>query len=640
MTSQRHPDATALAEYKAGLTGGRRARRLAAHVASCDSCASVNDQLTAVTAMLASAPEPAMPDAVESRIIAALATEVALVTEAALVTETPHDTEAAHGTAAKRDTALRPVGGDGGGSRRRPGGGRSGPGNRWLRPAVLASAAAACLALFGGVYGIAHLSSGSSSSSAASSAAGTAEAAGSEVVSAGRSAPSARHPHPPRARRQRAGGGLHCHGERHQLPVGDARPAGARAAIARLQDRRPASRRGRSVGTAQRLRAAPDWADAPQPGRPGDVSRQTRLCDRRDELGVGGRNRLHREQPRTDRVGTAVRVATGPFGRKIMAALAVMAVAVLTACSSPSTDQPVTPSSYYLALGDSLSQGVQPDAAGASVETGQGYPDLVYATLLASHPALRLVRLGCPGETTQTMMHGGICHYSAGSQLAAATAFLRAHRGHVFLVIHRNPTFGANDLEDCGNQPSLTRLASCIAQLPKATAQRGAAILASRCGPRPDAWRPHRRDELLPPPHSPNGAAACSGARPPSSARSSPSRTTTCSSAPTARRGSPWPTCSRPSRPPTSATRSRAARHRIGAPQRGADLPVDVGVRAAAARPEPARQRRWLSRRYRRRDPGGDEAELTVLARKKAIEESPRPRIGSAGCNLNEGTCK
>ncbi len=183
MTSQRHPDATALAEYKAGLTGGRRARRLAAHMASCASCASVNDQLAAVTAVLASAPEPAMPDAVESRIIAALATE------AAPVTETPHDTEAAHGTAAKRDTALRPVGGDGGGSRRRPGGGRPGPGNRWLRPAVLASAAAACLVLFGGVYGIAHLSSGSSSSSAASSAAGTAAAGSESSPLAGAQAP-------------------------------------------------------------------------------------------------------------------------------------------------------------------------------------------------------------------------------------------------------------------------------------------------------------------------------------------------------------------------------------------------------------------------------------------------------------------
>ena len=188
MTGQWHPDATALAEYRAGLTGGRRGwrpRRLAAHVASCADCASVNDQLAAVTTVLASAPEPAMPDAVESRIMAALATEAALVTEASPVTE------AAHSTAAKRDTALRPVGGDGGGSRRRPGGrsGRSGPGNRWLRPAVLASAAAACLVLFGGVYGITHLSSGSSSSSAASSAAGSAAAGSESSPLAGAQAP-------------------------------------------------------------------------------------------------------------------------------------------------------------------------------------------------------------------------------------------------------------------------------------------------------------------------------------------------------------------------------------------------------------------------------------------------------------------
>ena len=160
----------------------------------------------------------------------------------------------------------------------------------------------------------------------------------------------------------------------------------------------------------------------------------------------------------------------------MMAALAVTAAAVLTACSSPPAARPpAPPSSYYLALGDSLSQGVQPDAAGASVETAQGYPDLVYATLRARHPGLHLVRLGCPGETTQTMMHGGICPYSAGSQLAGATAFLRAHRGHVSLV---TIDIGANDLEDCGNLPSVTQLASCIGQLPKATAN-VATILAS-----------------------------------------------------------------------------------------------------------------------------------------------------------------
>jgi hypothetical protein len=169
MTGQRHPDATAIAEYREGLTSGRRARRVAAHVASCEHCASVNDQLAAVTTALASAPDPALPDAVERRIMAALATE------ASPATETPQSTETT------RDTALR-----------RPGGRRSGPGgHRWLRPAMLASAAAACLVLFGGIYGIAHLSSGSSSSSAASSAAGSAAAGSASSPLAGAQAPGA-----------------------------------------------------------------------------------------------------------------------------------------------------------------------------------------------------------------------------------------------------------------------------------------------------------------------------------------------------------------------------------------------------------------------------------------------------------------
>jgi lysophospholipase L1-like esterase len=167
----------------------------------------------------------------------------------------------------------------------------------------------------------------------------------------------------------------------------------------------------------------------------------------------------------------------------IAAALAMAAAATFTACSGSPAARPAAAPSYYLALGDSLSQGVQPDAAGTSVETAQGYPDLVYATLRTSHPGLELVRLGCPGETTETMMHGGICHYPAGSQLAAADAFLRAHRGHVYLV---TIDIGANDPEDCSNQPSLAQLASCIRQTPEA-ATNLAKILASlrvAAGPR------------------------------------------------------------------------------------------------------------------------------------------------------------
>ncbi len=49
------------------------------------------------------------------------------------------------------------------------------------------------------------------------------------------------------------------------------------------------------------------------------------------------------------------------------------------------------PASFYLALGDSLSRGVQPDMAGANVETRQGYPDQLYAALRSGHPGLQLV---------------------------------------------------------------------------------------------------------------------------------------------------------------------------------------------------------------------------------------------------------
>jgi lysophospholipase L1-like esterase len=148
--------------------------------------------------------------------------------------------------------------------------------------------------------------------------------------------------------------------------------------------------------------------------------------------------------------------------------LAIAAVAALTAACSGSVTPHGTPAkapepTYYLALGDSLSRGVQPDAAGASVETRYGYPDQVYAALRPSHPALKLVKLGCPGETTSTMIDGGICPYPGGSQLKAAVAFLHTHHGRVLLV---TIDIGANDPEQCAGQqgsgqPGLGQLASC-----------------------------------------------------------------------------------------------------------------------------------------------------------------------------------
>jgi lysophospholipase L1-like esterase len=160
--------------------------------------------------------------------------------------------------------------------------------------------------------------------------------------------------------------------------------------------------------------------------------------------------------------------------RLAVALVTLVLVAAATACSPPAPPKPVA-LSYYLALGDSLSRGVQPDAAGTSVETAQGYPNLVYARLSRGDPALRLAQLGCPGETTQTMTRGGICRYPGGSQLAAAAAFLRAHRGHVRLV---TLDIGADDLEVCGSQLEVALAASCAGQV-TGTAARASAILAS-----------------------------------------------------------------------------------------------------------------------------------------------------------------
>jgi lysophospholipase L1-like esterase len=164
--------------------------------------------------------------------------------------------------------------------------------------------------------------------------------------------------------------------------------------------------------------------------------------------------------------------------------LAALAAAAVTACSGSVTSAGAhAPASYYLALGDSLAQGVQPDATGASVETRQGYPDQLYAALRPRHPGLRLVKLGCPGETTSTMIDGGICHYPGGSQLAAAVAFLRAHRGHVLMI---TIDIGANDLEDCGSQSYPVKVLACfVTDAPGAVSRLGTIMtrLRTAAGP-------------------------------------------------------------------------------------------------------------------------------------------------------------
>ena len=102
------------------------------------------------------------------------------------------------------------------------------------------------------------------------------------------------------------------------------------------------------------------------------------------------------------------------------------------------TAQP--PTTYYLALGDSLSTGV-----GAT--SGQGYVDDVYAAEKSIIPGLQLVNLGCAGDSSTRMIHGGLCHnYTTGNQLGDAEAFLASHKGTVkFVTID----IGGDDINGC-----------------------------------------------------------------------------------------------------------------------------------------------------------------------------------------------
>jgi lysophospholipase L1-like esterase len=136
----------------------------------------------------------------------------------------------------------------------------------------------------------------------------------------------------------------------------------------------------------------------------------------------------------------------------LLLASAAAAVALLAGAATPVAAAARTgpPAKYYLSLGDSLAQGVQPaPPAGQSFPTDQGYVDDLFAHYSTQFPGnLHLVKLGCPGETTTSMLTGAEspCTYPAGSQLAAALAFIRAHRSAAVLI---TIDIGANNVDGC-----------------------------------------------------------------------------------------------------------------------------------------------------------------------------------------------
>ena len=183
---------------------------------------------------------------------------------------------------------------------------------------------------------------------------------------------------------------------------------------------------------------------------------------------------MPRRTIRSRRMPAKAMLAGGGALAALLAGVGYLAIPADASTSSPgdaaTADRgDAAPRAYYLALGDSLSQGVQPAtpplpagvSLGQSIETSQGYPDDLYAHYApAFHGRLRPDKLGCPGETTTSMLTGAgsPCSYPQGSQLAAALAFLRTRHGQAGLI---TLDIGANDVDGCAAGGSINQ--ACVA---------------------------------------------------------------------------------------------------------------------------------------------------------------------------------
>jgi hypothetical protein len=170
-----HLDSDVLAEFRAGLIARRHGARITAHLAGCDRCRALDDQLAGVSALLASVPAPAMPDSVARRLDTVLAAEVAA------------RAEAAGGDDPERAGLDRPR------EHRTP---KHRAANRGFRPVALrVLAPVAVVLLAAGGYGLSRLASsgGQMIASSAGGAAGSASSA-SAAAGAGRAASGAEVP--------------------------------------------------------------------------------------------------------------------------------------------------------------------------------------------------------------------------------------------------------------------------------------------------------------------------------------------------------------------------------------------------------------------------------------------------------------
>lgn len=134
---------------------------------------------------------------------------------------------------------------------------------------------------------------------------------------------------------------------------------------------------------------------------------------------------------------------------RLAAALAVVAGA-LAATAIVTLDAGGASHQYYVAIGASEALGFQGGGPhGSTRATDQGYTNDLLTMEKSRWPDLQLVLFACPGLRVDMALSGrttnppgsiaakttsGRCHRKTGSEVGAASAFIRSHRGQVVLV--------------------------------------------------------------------------------------------------------------------------------------------------------------------------------------------------------------
>ena len=84
--------------------------------------------------------------------------------------------------------------------------------------------------------------------------------------------------------------------------------------------------------------------------------------------------------------------------KRLFPVVAVLAALVFAAGARADGD---SATHYYVSLGDSLAASFQPD-----LDVSHGYAEQLHAALAAEDPKLELVKLGCGGESSFSLISG------------------------------------------------------------------------------------------------------------------------------------------------------------------------------------------------------------------------------------------